>query len=413
MHALLLRGTAVLIVLSAAWSAVADPVTDEANRQRQMASMRAEASRADAASAERSRVQQNDAAMAGRSGPNSGQAVGSGGSGSSGSGWANPAGGSTNSGPQSVVDSYTFTIRTQETTPQMLRRLTAEAEGGDAGAQFNLARIYYTGFEGVPRDDALARRFFGDAARAGHPQSQANYGFFLREGIGGPVEAEAGRDWLKRAADAGNSLGQAQYGFSIWSDQPEQALAYLVPAADAGELSAQGLLGTLYVMGEGVPQDDAKAARYLLSAAEQNEPGSQGLLGGMYLAGRGGGSMEDGYRWLKRGAEGGDLESMRNYGLLLVQGNGYPKDMPLGASFVRRAAVQGDAKAQTLLGDLYNEGLGVPERQEDTIYWWSRAADGGDEEAIQAMADVRAAGLPTDRAPTQGDGVEPRGRGGK
>lgn len=408
MREMLLRGTAVLVVLSAAWAAVADPVTDEANRQPQMASMRAEASRADTASAERSRVQQSNAAMAGRSGPNSGQAAGSGGSGPSSSGWANPGGGPADSGPQSVVDSYTFTIRTEETTPQMLRRLTAAAADGDTGAQFNLARIYYTGFEGVPRDDAAARRYFGEAARAGHPQSQANYGFFLKEGIGGPVEAEAGRDWLKRAADAGNSLGRAQYGFSIWSDRPEEALAHLLPAADAGEMSAQALLGTLYVMGEGVPQDDARAARYLLAAAEQNEPGSQGLLAGMYLSGRGGGSLEEGYRWLKRGAEGGDLESMRNYGLLLVQGNGYPKDMPLGASFVRRAAVQGDAKAQMLLGDLYNEGMGVPELQEDTIYWWGRAAAAGDEEGVQAMAEVRAAGLTTDRAPTQGTALEPR-----
>jgi len=379
----------------------ADPQTDEANRQRQMATMRDEAARADRSSADRSLAQQQNNAAASRSGPNSGDRSSPGLSSSP--NWAGGSSG-TDSGPQSVVDSYTFTFRVEESTPEMLARLTAAAEAGDTGAQFNLARIYYTGFEGIPRNDARARTYFGQAAQAGHPQSQANYGFFLKEGIGGAANAAEGAQWLKRAADAGNSFGQAQYGFALWSTDPEQSVRYLLPAADAGEMAAQALLGSLYVMGASVPQDDARGVHYLQLAAAQGEPGSAGLLGGMYLAGRGG-SEAEGYALLKQGAEGGDDESMRNYGLLLVQGKGYPKDMPAGAAFIRRAAVNGDAKAQTLLGDLYNDGLGVPERAEDTIYWWGRAAAAGDEEAIEAMSQVRAAGYEIGRAPTEGTGA--------
>lgn len=62
----------------AAGSAVADPQTDEANRQRQMASMRQEAAKADQASADRSLVQQQNAANAARQGANSGKTPGSG-----------------------------------------------------------------------------------------------------------------------------------------------------------------------------------------------------------------------------------------------------------------------------------------------------------------------------------------------
>lgn len=384
-------------------AAVADPQTDEANRQRQMASMRQEAARADQASADRSLVQQQNAANASRQGANSGMAAGSGAAASGTPGWAS-GGGSASTGPQSVVDSYTLTFWVQESTPQMLARLGEAARNGDAGAAYNLARIYYTGFEGVPRDDAAARRLFGQAARAGHAQSQANYGFFLRQGIGGDVDAAEARRWLKASSDAGNSFGQAQYAFSIWSEQPEAAVPLLITAADAGEMTAQALLGSLYVMGYTVAQDDGRAVHYLAAAAAQNEPGSQGLLAGLYLTGRGGGSEAEGYRLLKLGAEGGDAESMRNYGLSLVQGKGYPKDAAAGAAIVRRAAVKGDAKSQMLLGDLYNEGLGVPEREEDAIYWWNRAAEAGDPEAVQAMNEVRAGNYAIGRAPTEGVG---------
>ena len=391
------------LALLGASAAFADPQTDEANRQRQMASMRQEAARADQASANRSLAQQQDAANASRQGANSGAPVG--GSSSSGSSaWAGGGSSSSSNGPQSVVDSYTFTMRVEETTPQMLARLSAAADGGDAGAAFNLARIFYTGFEGAPRDDQKARGYFGQAARAGHAQSQANYGFFLREGIGGPADPDEGQRWLRTAAEAGNSFGQAQYGFSLWSTDPNSAIPLLISAADAGEMSAQALLGTAYLMGYPVTQDDGKAVHYLSAAAAQGEPGSQGLLGGMYLMGRGGGSETDGYRLLKQGAEGGDVESIRNYGLLLVQGRGYPKDAVAGAAMIRRIAVRGDIKAQALLGDLYNEGRGVPERVEDAIYWWNRAAEAGNEDALAAMADVRAGNFEIGRAPIDGVG---------
>lgn len=400
---------ASLAALIGAGAAMADPQTDEANRQRQMASMRQEAARADQASANRSLAQQQNTANASRQGANSGAPVGAGRASSGGGAWTGAAP-STSSGPHSVVDSYTFTIRVQETTPQMLARLASSADNGDAGAAFNLARIYYTGFEGAPRDDRKARQYFGQAARAGHAQSQANYGFFLREAIGGPADLTEGQRWLKTSAEAGNSFGQAQYGFSLWSADPDAAVAQLIPAADAGEMAAQALLGTVYVMGYPVAQDDARAVHYLKAAADQGEPGSQGLLGGLYLMGRGGGSEAEGYRLLKQGAEGNDTESMRNYGLMLVQGKGYPKDAAAGAAIVRRAAVRGDAKSQKLLGDLYNEGLGVPEQVEDTIYWWSRAAEAGDADAIQAMNDVRAEHHEIGRPPI--DGVDEVARPG-
>ncbi|MES2860836.1 MAG: hypothetical protein V4701_05155 [Pseudomonadota bacterium] len=401
-----------LAVLAIAHTASADPQTDEANRQRQMASMQAEASRNDQINADRSLRQQQATADAARSAGNNGSSSSSSSGGSSGgSSGLGASGGYTDNGPQSVVDSYTIIIRTQETPQQMLARLDQEAAAGDTGAQYNLGRIYYTGFNDAPRDDVRARGYFRQAAEAGHPASQANYGYFLTEGIGGARDPAEGARWLRTAADAGNSFGQAQYGMTLVTSDAAQASRYLIPAAAAGEVAAQGMLGTLYAMGEGVTRDDAAAVRYLKAASDQGEIGSTGLLAGMYLGHRGGTEAE-GYALLRRAAEGGDKESQRNYGLLLVQGNGYPKNEAAGAAMVRRAAVAGDNAARTLLGHLYNEGLGVPQEDADAIYWWSLAAQGGDEEAVDLMSEVRAGGDDLTRAPTQGTALVASGGAG-
>ncbi|WP_426029256.1 tetratricopeptide repeat protein [Brevundimonas sp. TWP2-3-4b2] len=388
--------------LSLAGAVWADPQTDEANRQRQMAGMQAEAARNDRISADRSLAQQRatqEGSRASSSGgtpsPTSGSSGGSSGLGAS--------GGYTDNGPQSVVDSYTIVIRTQETPQQMMARLGQEAAQGDTGAQYNLGRIYYTGFNDAPRDDAKARDYFRQAAQAGHAASQANYGYFLTEGIGGSRDASEGVRWLKTAADAGNSFGQAQYGMSLVLTDAAEAARFLIQAANAGEVAAQAMMGTFYAMGEGVARDDALAVRFLKAASDQGEAGSTGLLAGMYLTNRGGTEAE-GVELLRQAAEAGDPASQMNYGLLLVQGNLVAKDELAGAALVRRAAYSGNNPARSLLGDLYNEGLGVPEEGIDAIFWWNLAAQEGDESAIARMAQVRAGGNEVGRSPTEGTG---------
>ena len=51
--------------------------------------------------------------------------------------------------------------------------------------------------------------------------------------------------------------------------QDEQALAELRARAEAGDAASQFNLGFRYATGEGVPEDDAEAARWFRLAAEQ------------------------------------------------------------------------------------------------------------------------------------------------
>ena len=58
-------------------------------------------------------------------------------------------------------------------------------------------------------------------------------------------------------------------------------------AADQGHASAQFNLGSIYDGGEGVPQDNAEAARWYRLAAEQGNASAQTNLGVMYYEGSG------------------------------------------------------------------------------------------------------------------------------
>ena len=68
--------------------------------------------------------------------------------------------------------------------------------------------------------------------------------------------------------------------------QPE-AVAELRAAAEQGDAVAQFNLGVMYATGEGVPQDDAEAARWYRLAAEQGNADAQYDLGLRYATGLG------------------------------------------------------------------------------------------------------------------------------
>ena len=61
----------------------------------------------------------------------------------------------------------------------------------------------------------------------------------------------------------------------------------LVRCAEQGNAGAQSSLGWIYANGEGVPEDDAEAARWYRLAAEQGDYSAQGNLGRLYANGEG------------------------------------------------------------------------------------------------------------------------------
>lgn len=74
---------------------------------------------------------------------------------------------------------------------------------------------------------------------------------------------------------------------AIQKGQYEKAFAEWLPLAEKGELIAQATIGVMYHMGQGVPQDYAKAVQWYRLAAEKGNAASQANLGVMYAKGTG------------------------------------------------------------------------------------------------------------------------------
>ena len=117
-------------------------------------------------------------------------------------------------------------------------------------------------------------------------------------------------------------------------------------AAEQGDSEAQYSLGGMYIQGEEVPKDYAKAAYWFHQAAEQEFIKAQTMLGLMYD--RGEGVPEDNAeatRWYRLAAEQGYAQAQYNLGFMYAQSDGVPEDKAETARWYQMAAEQGHAEA--------------------------------------------------------------------
>lgn len=110
-------------------------------------------------------------------------------------------------------------------------------------------------------------------------------------------------------------------------DRGDYAAAILIPRplTEQGNARAQGILGTMYGLGQGVPRDYGVA-----------------------------------WDWLYPSAEAGDANAQYNLGTLYERGLGVPRDNQEAIKWFRLAAFQNVPEAQFGLGVFFDEGRGVP-----------------------------------------------------
>jgi TPR repeat protein len=99
------------------------------------------------------------------------------------------------------------------------------------------------------------------------------------------------------------------------------------PLADKGDATAQYSLGTLYLEGKGVEQNDATAFLWFQRAANQGHAVAQYNVGASYAAGAGVAKSDvDAAKWFQRAANQGMVFAQLNLGLLYASGVGVPQD---------------------------------------------------------------------------------------
>ncbi len=157
---------------------------------------------------------------------------------------------------------------------------------------------------------------------------------------------------IQLPAKAGFSEGASAY------NNKNYALAYkeILPLAKSGNADAQHLLGLMYYMGRGLPQDYKQAMFWHRKAADQGKADAQYVVGAMYYT-----------------------------------GNAVLQDHKQAVAWFRKAAEQNHAEAQQVLGLMYRYHMGGVQQDNVIAYmlWNLAAANGSSNAADQRAAVVR------------------------
>lgn len=319
----------------------------------------------------------------------------------------------------------------EETEAQTIARIEQEAKAGNAQSQFNMGRIYYTGY-GVAQDDAKARDWFCTAAKQDHPIAKSQCASMLYYGQGGPEDKTLAMRYLKDAAEKGDPYGEALYGLFTYQEglragimaADAQTIAYLVDAADHGETVAQATLGSIIFV-RGSAQDLPRAVKYLRMCDAKGIAVCTGTLGSLVFYGAGGLDKDEaaGVAMLRSAADAGhnascgvlaniynddngpypdtglalhyaqlgsagdnpDAASEFLLGLYTYLGVGIEKNVDEGRRIIRLAAEDGDPQGQYYIGVMYYNGEGVEKDLVEAARWWKLAAAQGVPIAIEKL----------------------------
>jgi len=146
-------------------------------------------------------------------------------------------------------------------------------------------------------------------------------------------------------------------------------------------------LAHCYENGIGVDVDDGKALEYYESADEMGNANAQWVLASRIFNSGDEQNIERGKMLLKSAAEGGDSEAEHIYGLYLIRGVYFDRDVNEGLKWLEKAAVHdNDADAMNSLGEQYRDGIDGVERDcEKAFKWFEKGAVGGSTDAMQSL----------------------------
>jgi len=219
------------------------------------------------------------------------------------------------------------------------------AEQGDADAQLFLGDAYRNGAY-VVQSNEDAYKWFLAAAETGSAKAQYIVGLMHRDGIG-----------------TRQSFGDAHHYFWL--------------AAEQDHADAQFELGRSYELGlHDTTADPRRAVEWYTKAVAQNHPAAQYRLSECYWAGSG--VEMDRHRakeLLFAAAEGGHLDAMYKYGLML--GENCRADLfDLPFSWVLTAARRGHAMSKFIVAEC-EKRLGIQQNAKEAFELAKAAADGG------------------------------------
>lgn len=172
----------------------------------------------------------------------------------------------------------------------------ADAEKNNALAQLNLGLLYQ-----AEDEPARAVRYFEQAAQAGNAEAMVNLYCCYWEGKGVASNHSKAMEWLIKSAEAKNPWAECLMGYRCeqveWVGEGRErrltkpdlhgALRWYRRSADQGWAGGQYRLGLMYLKGEAVARDEARALELMRAAADQEHDEALEELALLYASGVG------------------------------------------------------------------------------------------------------------------------------
>lgn len=152
-------------------------------------------------------------------------------------------------------------------------------------------------------------------SESGDHKAQGNLGFMYQYGYGVRANYNESLKWYKLAASDGDPLAEGTVGRLYFEKQDyKNALPWFKKCAlhdiqsgterktEQAILACQGMVGTMYLYGQGVPVNKPEAKVWLKKAADQGEGSAQCYVGDFYYLDR---DYKSAYPYLQRALEKG------------------------------------------------------------------------------------------------------------
>jgi uncharacterized protein len=269
-------------------------------------------------------------------------------------------------------------------SPATISALEGEAVHGSACEKHSLGFFYSEG-NGVVKDQNKSNRWFALAAKQGYASSFISIGIILQHGWGVPKNPLKAKHWFEKAVKHGHSGGEEALGLLYrdgdGDDFPvdrQEAMKWMLRAAEHGVSYAQLVVGGFYMNGFGAPRDPIKALEWLTKAYENGENRAPNNIAVLYHNGLfGKNDYKMARTWYQRGADLNDPMGLMGLWKLYHAGLGVKQDDAKAIQYLRRATELKLPIAYQAMGECSDRGYGLPREPRTALAWYEKAADAG------------------------------------
>ncbi|CAE7036183.1 SEL1L [Symbiodinium sp. KB8] len=284
---------------------------------------------------------------------------------------------------------------------------------GEPDAQYNLAILYASteSSDDLRRNEALAVLHLYAASTAGHPGALMAMGYRHLHGYGVPQACTtAALNYIDVAKGIASiySSGMPQAVELVRLNLPQKdrkvmsssELNLFVQIATSGDSAVAAAIGKRYLLGiEGFKQDYQKAKQYLKMAANRQHSGALALLGYMYCLGLGTPqNLETAYAYFVTAASSNDPLGHNGLGYIYFRGtNAQARNLRLAFKHFNESAFGGSSDGMFNLASMYLTGSGTEQSFQKAVLYYTQALDRGHTPAAYSLAVMHLNGIGTVR----------------